>query len=122
MKRQPSEPERRQHPRMPTYLGAQITTDHKLVAIDCVVRNMSGKGAKLLVPSTTLIPDEFVLQITSRETAYRVRPRWRRHRALGVEVVPLAADHAPVPIAAARHIRQLEAENAALRRRLSEWE
>ena len=121
MMRKPPEQERRTQPRMPTYLGAQITTDHKLIAIDCVVRNMSGTGAKLLVPSTTLIPDEFVLQITSRETAYRVRPRWRRHRALGVEVVPLA-DHAPVPITAARRIKELETENAGLKRRLSEWE
>ena len=122
MVRKTPEQERRKQPRMPTYLGAQITTDHKLIAIDCVVRNMSGTGAKLLVPSTTLIPDEFVLQITSREAAYRVRPRWRRHRALGVEVVPLAAGHAPVPIAAARRIKQLEVENDGLKRRLSELE
>jgi hypothetical protein len=121
MNRRSPEQERRKHPRMPTYLGAQITTDHKLIAIDCVVRNMSGKGAKLLVPSTTLIPDEFVLHITTRETAYRVRPRWRQLRALGVEIVPLE-NHAPVPIAAARRIKQLEAENTGLKRRLSEWE
>src|SRR5690242_1895234 len=121
MMRKPPEQERRKQPRMPTYLGAQITTDHKLTAIDCVVRNMSGMGAKVLVRSTTLVPDEFILQITSREAAYRVRPRWRHHRALGVEIVPLA-DHAPVPIAAARRIKELEAENAGLRRRLGEWE
>jgi len=120
MKHQPPEQERRRQPRTPTYLGAQITTDRKLIAIDCVVRNMSGKGAKLLVPGTTLVPDEFVLQITSRETAYRVRPRWRGGSALGVEVLPLAPDHAPVPIAFAQRIKQLEAENAGLRRRLSE--
>jgi hypothetical protein len=36
--------------------------------------------------------------------------------------VPLAADRAPVPLAAARRIKQLEAENAGLKRRLSEWE
>jgi len=122
MTRQPSEQERRTQQRTPTYLGGQITTDHKLIAIDCVVRNMSGKGAKLIVSNTTLVPDEFILQITSRETAYRVRPRWRGERALGVEVMPLAADHAPVPLAAARRIKQLEAENAGLRRQLSEWE
>ncbi|HEY1544710.1 MAG TPA: PilZ domain-containing protein [Xanthobacteraceae bacterium] len=121
MERKP-EQERRKQPRMPTYLGGQITTDHKLIAIDCVVRNMSGTGAKLLVPNTTLVPDEFVLQITTREAAYRVRPRWRNLRELGVEVVPLAADNAPVPLASARRIKQLEAENAGLKRRLSAWE
>ncbi|HEY4919350.1 MAG TPA: PilZ domain-containing protein [Xanthobacteraceae bacterium] len=120
MERKSPEQERRKQQRMPSYLGAQITTDHKLIAIDCVVRNMSGKGAKLLVPSTTLIPDEFVLHITTRKTAYRVRPRWRQLRALGVEVVPLAADRAPVPLASARRIKRLEAENAGLKRRLSE--
>jgi hypothetical protein len=122
MERKPPEQERRKQPRMPTYLGAQITTDHKLIAIDCVVRNMSGKGAKLLVPSTTLIPDEFVLHITSRDTAYRMRPRWRSHRALGVEVVPLTDDRAPVPLASARRMKALEAENIGLKRRLSELE
>jgi PilZ domain-containing protein len=122
MKQQPPQQERRQQPRTPTYLGAQITTDRKLIAIDCVVRNMSGKGAKLFVPGATLVPDEFVLQITSRETAYRVRPRWRGDRALGVEVMPLAADDAPVPLAVARRIKRLEVENAGLRRELSERE
>jgi len=121
MEQKAPEQERREQQRMPTYLGAQITTDHRLIAIDCVVRNMSGKGAKILVPSTSLVPDEFVLHITSRETAYRMRPRWRTHCALGVEVVPLA-DNAPVPLAAARRKKQLEAENAKLKGRLSEFE
>ncbi len=122
MERKSPTQERRKQPRMPTYLGGQITTDRKLIAIDCVVRNMSGTGVKLIVPNMTLVPDEFVLHITSRETAYRVRPRWRQLRALGVEVVPLAADTAPVPLAAARRIKQLEAENEGLTRRLSERE
>ena len=121
MNRKSPDHERREQQRMPTYLGAQITTDHKLIAIDCIVRNMSGKGAKIIVPSTTLLPDEFVLHITTRETAYRMRPRWRTHRALGVEVVPLAKND-PVPLASARRIKQLETENEGLKRRLREWE
>ena len=120
MEQQSTTPDRRKHRRSPAFMGGQITTDRKLIAIDCVVRNMSGVGAKLIVPNTTLLPEEFELHIAKHETASRVRTRWRRERELGVEVLPLAAHEAPVPLALARRIKRLETENAALRRRLSE--
>jgi hypothetical protein len=122
MEQQFPQPERRKHQRSPAYMGGQITTDRRLISIDCVVRNMSGAGAKLVVPNATLLPDEFELHIAKRETASRVRARWRRERELGVEIVPLAAEQAPVPLALARRIKRLEAENAGLKRRLGEDE
>jgi hypothetical protein len=112
--------ERRKEQRSPAFMGGQITTDRKLIAIDCVVRNTSGMGAKLIVPNATLVPEEFELHITKRESASRVRTRWRRERELGVEVMPLAAASAPVPLSLARRIKRLEIENSALRRRLGE--
>jgi hypothetical protein len=111
--------ERRKEQRAPAYMGGQITTDRRLIAIDCVVRNMSGAGAKLVVPNATVLPDEFELHVPRRESAYRVRARWRHLRELGVEVMPLAAANTPVPLSLARRIRRLETENASLRRRLS---
>lgn len=112
--------ERRKQQRSPSFMGGQITTDRKLIAIDCVVRNMSGAGAKLVVPNTTLLPEEFELHIAKHETASRVRTCWRRERELGVEVLLLTAANPPVPLSLARRIKRLEIENAALRRRLSE--
>ncbi len=122
MEQQFPQPERRKYQRSPAYMGGQITTDRRLISIDCVVRNMSGAGAKLVVPNATLLPDEFELHVAKRETASRVRARWRRERELGVEVIPLAASDAPVPLALARRIKRLEAENAGLKRRLSDCE
>jgi hypothetical protein len=119
MAQESAKQERRKEQRSPAFMGGQITTDRKLIAIDCVVRNMSGAGAKLVVPNATLLPEEFELHVPRRESAYRVRTRWRRLRELGVEVMPLAAN-APVPLSLARRIKRLETENAALRRRLSE--
>ena len=48
------------------------------MTIDCVVRDTSGVGARLVVPNATLLPDTFELHIPSRQSAYRVRTRWRR--------------------------------------------
>jgi hypothetical protein len=122
MQQQSTAPDRRKHQRSPAYMGGLITTDRRLIAIDCVVRNMSGAGAKLLVPNATLLPEEFELHITKHESASRVRTRWRRERELGVEVIPLATQDAPVPLALARRIKRLEAENVGLKRRLGEGE
>jgi hypothetical protein len=120
MEQQSTTSDRRKHQRSPAFMGGQITTDRKLIAIDCVVRNMSGVGAKLIVPNTTLLPEEFELHIAKHESASRVRTRWRREREVGVEVMPLTAANAPVPLSLVRRIKRLETENAALRRRLSE--
>src|ERR1700739_3088036 len=111
---QSPEQDRRKQQRSPAYMGGQITTDRRLIAIDCVVRNMSDAGAKLVVPSATLLPDEFELHVAKNGGVSRMRTRWRRERELGVEVMPLAHT-APVPLSLARRIKRLEAENASLK-------
>jgi hypothetical protein len=110
--------ERRKEGRSPAYLGGQITTDRRLIAIDCVVRNTSGAGARLVVPHATLLPDVFELHIPKKNSAYRVRTCWRGADDVGVEIMPLEADDAPVPLTLARRLKILEAENAALKRQL----
>jgi hypothetical protein len=111
--------ERRKEARSPSYLGGQITTDRRLIAIDCVVRNTSGAGARLVVPHATLLPDVFELHIPKKNSAYRVHTRWRGAGDVGVEVMPLDATEAPIPLTLARRLKVLEAENAALRRQLA---
>jgi hypothetical protein len=111
--------ERRKEGRSPAYLAGQITTDRRLIAIDCVVRNTSGSGARLVIPHATLLPDVFELHIPKKNTAYRVRTCWRGEGDVGVEIMPLDAADAPTPLTLARRLKILEAENAALRRKLS---
>ena len=112
--------DRRKEGRSPSYLGGTITTDRRLTSIDCVVRNTSGRGARLVVPSATLLPEIFELHIPKKNCAYRVRGCWRRASDVGVEIVPLDAIDTPVPLAMMRRLKRLEEENAALRRQLSE--
>ena len=112
--------EQRKEQRLPSYLGGRITTDRKLIAIDCIVRNTCGTGAKLALAHTMSLPDEFELHIPIRGSAYRVQARWRRYGEIGVEMAPLQANAAPIPLALARRIKQLEAENATLKRRIAD--
>lgn len=110
--------ERRKDQRLPAYFGGRITTDAKLTSIDCIVRNTCGTGAKVAVPNTISLPDEFELHIPIKGSAHRVEARWRRYGEIGVEIVQAAG--APVPLALARKIKQLETENAALKRRVAD--
>jgi len=112
--------ERRKEGRSPSYLGGRITTDRRLIAIECVVRNTSGVGARVVVPSATLLPEEFELHIPRKNAAYRVRARWRHLKDVGIEIVPFEAHDGTVPLSLARRLRQLEAENADLLRQLGQ--
>jgi len=111
--------ERRKQARSPSYLGGWITAGHGLIAMNCVVRNASGTGARLIVADRTRLPDVFKLHIPRHDRAYQARARWRRREHVGVEIIPFEATAAPVSLAMARRLKELEAENAALKRQLA---
>ena len=110
--------ERRREQRTRAYLGGRIITDPRLTPINCVIRNTSGAGVKLVVASGALLPDEFDLHIPKSEAEFRVRTRWRRSEELGVEVAPAPVATAPIALDLARRLKRLEAENAVLKKRL----
>ena len=113
-------PERRKQARSRVYLGCRITTDPRLTGFDGVVRNTSDAGARLAVPATATIPNQFELYIPHRQTACVVRTRWRRCDEVGVEIEAAQPDAAPISLALARRAKLAEAENARLKRLLAE--
>ncbi len=74
----------RSTPRRTTLKGGHLVFNAGRSSIDCTVRNLSAKGAKLLVASVVGIPDTFdlVLDGHSRQPC---RVKWRRLKELGVE-------------------------------------
>ena len=52
--------------------------------IDCVVRNLSGTGACLVVASPMGIPDRFDLTLDGGKTSRRCRIAWRSEDKVGV--------------------------------------
>jgi len=111
--------ERRREQRWPAYLGGRIVFGSRRVTADCLVRNTSAGGARLVLDRAALLPDEFSLQIPKHQTEYKVRTCWRRFHDVGVELTPVQTVE-PVDLELTRRMRELEASNATLKRRLAD--
>lgn len=117
--------ERRKAVRTRSYLGGEIAFNKRRSTMNCLVRNISSRGAKLDFTNTGTTPEEFDLTIPHKEQSRRVRVIWRRGTdELGVSFVePVSqesAAQAPViPLDLARRVRDLEADKAALQRRIA---
>ena len=111
--------ERRREQRQRSYLGGQIAYNHRRSTMDCLVRDVSPLGARLVFPGTVTTPDAFDLHIPQRDERHRVRVVWRREEEVGVGFAPRNEASAPISLEQARRVRALEAENAALRVRLT---
>ena len=72
--------------RRTTLKGGRIAFNGGRSTVDCTVRNLSSKGAKLLVSSVVGIPDTFDL-VLSDHSRQACRVKWRSLKELGVEFV-----------------------------------
>jgi hypothetical protein len=111
--------DRRKQIRRRTYLGGQIAYRQRYCAIDCLVRNLSRDGARLVFGGDPIIPAEFELIISQSGETRRGRLIWHKATEVGVQFVdqPLAA---LLSIDVTKKIKALREQNAALRRRLTE--
>jgi hypothetical protein len=76
--------ERRASSRARRLFGAKIVFNSNSSVIDCVLRDLSPQGARLLVPSTNGIPDQFDLQINRNGVCHPSKVAWRVSDQLGV--------------------------------------
>jgi len=74
----------RKHQRMPAYLGARIFFAHKPSTFDCLVKNISDKGAQITIETVRDIPEVFRLHIAKYNMSYECQTRWKTHNRLGV--------------------------------------
>jgi hypothetical protein len=112
--------ERRKTVRTRTYLGAQIAFDQRSCVMDCLVRNFSPEGAKLVFSNTVTVPQEFDLSIAKQQRTFRVRMIWRRADEAGVAICGLQSRPAPIPLDLVRRLKACEAERAALEKRVAQ--
>jgi hypothetical protein len=112
--------ERRRTVRRRSLLGGQIAFGRRSATMDCLVRNTSIGGARLVFDNPVVIPGEFELAIPHRQRSFRTRVVWRRGSELGVAFLDEEPRPGAMPLDVAARIRQLEAERSALQRRVAE--
>ena len=111
--------ERRKTPRSRTILGGVISFNKRSLTLDCKVRNFSQGGARVEFVNTALLSDEFDLTIARKEATFRVRTAWRTEDAAGVVFMD-ENDSSVIPLDWARKLKAVQAQNRALRQRISE--
>lgn len=112
--------ERRKNIRSRTFLGGVIAFNRQCSSMNCVVRNLSPEGAKIVFDNTLTVPDQFDLAISRQERTMRARMIWRRANEAGLVFLGSTDSEAPIPLEWARRLRQCQAEKTSLEQRLAE--
>ena len=114
--------ERRQSTRQKSFLRGCIYFNNRRSALDCLIRDISNTGARLIFSDTVTIPDVVDLYIPQKEQTLRARVEWRQGEEVGVAFVQAGrAPASPLPSDVAElsdRVHKLETEVAALRKML----
>jgi hypothetical protein len=115
--------ERRNATRHKSLLRGCIYFNHRRSATDCLIRDISESGARLVFSAAVAIPDVVDLYIPQKEQTLRARVQWRHGEEVGVAFEELP--QVPEEVAAApdagdvvARLQKLEADVAFLRRML----
>ena len=135
--------ERRTNERRPAYWAGQLRFNQRKSVLDCLVRNASGSGVKLVLTGATFVPRDFELLIPKNHAEYRAKVVWRQSDEIGVRLestrpgsatgrttirrqgkfpsqqqMSFRAVGESTPMALIRWLKKLRQQHAAQRRRL----
>lgn len=80
----PATAERRVAPRLKTLLTGILIFDDTGATMDCVVRNISAYGARIVLADAFRLSDEFNLRVPHHDQTHRARIVWRRGDVAGL--------------------------------------
>ncbi len=109
--------ERRQAIRQKSFLRGCVYFNKRRGALDCLIRDYSDRGARIIFSETVNVPDMVDLYIPQKEQTVRARVQWRSGDEIGLAFPDAlrAADGTSDGELALR-VAQLESEVAGLRR------
>jgi PilZ domain len=76
--------DRRKAPRLRSLLSGSIIFDDRNSTLDCVVRNISAWGAKIVLPDAHHVPEAFDLLIPHHAETHRAKVIWRKGENIGL--------------------------------------
>jgi hypothetical protein len=80
-------PERRSSTRQKSFLQGRIYYNNRRASVDCLVRDISDTGAKLVFSSAVTIPDVVEIYLSNKEEIRRARVQWRRGDEVGIDFI-----------------------------------
>ena len=80
--------EKRRIPRQRTLKTGRIVFANGSFTVDCAIRNISDKGARLQVPTTVAIPDRFTLVEAQGGASRAAQVIWRKGDLMGITFRP----------------------------------
>ena len=110
--------DRRQNARDKVLLGAVAEVSEIGATMDCVVRNLSDRGACVELNRSTNLPDEIKLTIKHRGRGYLARMIWRQANRIGLAFRDIVTDPPADDIDA--RLRRSEKKKRELQRRINE--
>jgi len=111
--------ERRKVVRQKSFLRGMIYFNNRHSALDCLVRDISPYGARLVFSDAVTIPDVLKLYIPQKEQTLRVHVIWRHGEEVGIAFAQIAELENPAEIGeVAERVARLEADVVALKRAL----
>ncbi|HVY56228.1 MAG TPA: PilZ domain-containing protein [Xanthobacteraceae bacterium] len=113
---------RRAAPRQRSFLQGRIYFNNRRSSVDCLIRDISETGAKLMFSHAVSTPEALELYIPNKDATFRARVQWRRGDEVGVaflsEQDTSAATTAPMNVT--ERLQQVEEEVDRLRRVVEE--
>lgn len=70
--------------RMPAYLGGKIRFNQDYCIMDCLIKNISPKGARITIDSVWDVPESFRLYIARHDKTIDCKIKWRTQGQIGV--------------------------------------
>jgi hypothetical protein len=75
--------ERRALIRHKTFIKGRIYFNNRLSSMDCIVRDVTEKGARLQVSESVVLPDTFELYLPNKDEHFRAQAQWRKGLSSG---------------------------------------
>jgi hypothetical protein len=110
--------ERRRSTRQKSFLRGCIYFNKRRSAMDCLVRDISDAGARLIFSEAVNVPDVVELYIPQKEETLRAEVQWRQGGEVGVAFGKGAAAPGKPPDDLSTRVEKLEAEVASLKKML----
>ena len=109
--------ERRRSTRQKSFLRGCVYFNKRRQAVDCLIRDISDVGARIIFSDTVSVPDRVDLYIPQKEQTLRAHVQWRHGDEIGLAFPESATEDTTTGSGnLAQRMARLEHEVAALRK------